>query len=99
MTIKNENTATIASLLKEIEELKAKLSNNNLNRKTVVLGLIKDGFDTSDAIADELGITKKNVASILTGLRNDGYHIHTIKVNKQNILTLFTDEQMKMFGR
>jgi biotin operon repressor len=86
-------------LLEEIRILKEKLSNNNLNRKDVVLQLIKDGFDTSDAIAEELGITKKNVASILTGLRNDGNHIHTIKVNKQNILTIFTDDQMKMFAR
>ena len=91
---------TEIELLKaEIEILKEKLSNNNLNRKDVVLQLIKDGFDTSDAIAEELGITKKNVASILTGLRNDGNHIHTIKVNKQNILTIFTDEQMKMFSK
>ena len=94
----NEKTE-IELLKEEIAILKEKLSNNNLNRKDVVLGLIKDGFDTSDAIADELGITKKNVASILTGLRNDGHHIHTIKVNKQNILTIFSDEQMKMFNK
>ena len=86
-------------LLQEIASLKEKLSNNNLNRGDVVLQLIKDGFDTSEAIADELGITTKNVASILTGLRKKGNHIHTIKVNKQNILTIFTDEQMKMFAK
>jgi len=86
-------------LMAEIATLKEKLSNNNLNRKDVVLQLIKDGFDTSDAIAEELNITKKNVASILTGLRNDGHHIHTIKVNKMNILTIFTDEQMARFAK
>ena len=90
---------TIDQLLEEIRNLKEKLSNNNLNRKDVVLGLIKDGFDTADKIADELGITKKNVASILTGLRNDGHHIHTIKINKENILTIFTEEQMRMFNK
>lgn len=85
-------------LIKEIASLREKLANNNLDRKSVVLGLIKDGFDTADAIAEELNITKKNVASILTGLRKDGHHIHTIKINKQNILTIFTDEQMAKFG-
>lgn len=89
---------TKEELLAHIESLEAKLANNNLNRKSVVLGLIKDGFDTADAIGEELGITKKNVASILTALRKEGNHIITMKVGGNNIIKLLTDEEAKKLG-
>lgn len=91
---------TKEELIAEIANLKEKLSIkvSNLNRKDVVLGLIKDGFDTADAIGEELSITKKNVASILTALRKEGNHIITMKVGGNNIIKLLSDDEAKAFG-
>lgn len=82
-------------LIKKIEELQAR---QGKNRKGEVLELIEKGFDSATAISEEMGITTKNVASILTALRKDGHHILTMKVAGQNILKMLTNDEAKKLG-
>lgn len=86
---------TIAELLAIIEDLKA---SKGKDRKAEILGLIKEGFDTSQALAEKANITTKNVASILTALRKEGNHLLTMKVGGQNVIKLLTDDEARTFG-
>ena len=71
----------------QLIELLAK-ANNGEGRKKQVLSCLENGVDTIEAIAQEVGITRKNVSSILTGLRKEGYTIITLKVGGQSILKM-----------
>ena len=90
-----EPEPTIAELLQIIEDLKA---SKGKDRKAEILGLIKEGFDTSQALAEKAGITTKNVASILTALRKEGNFILTMKVGGNNIIKLLNSDEAKALG-
>jgi len=62
-------------------------------RKEEVLELLKKGYDTIEAIAEELGITSKNVSSVLTALRKDGHFIMSYKIKGQAVVHLVEDEE------
>ena len=84
-----------AELIAMIEKLKA---GQGKDRKAEILGLIKEGHDTSQALAEQAGITTKNVASILTALRKEGHFILTMKIGGQNIIKLLTEDEAEKLG-
>ena len=84
-----------AELIKMIQDLQA---SKGKDRKAEILGLIKEGYDTSAALADKANITTKNVASILTALRKEGNHILTMKVGGNNIIKLLSDDEARNIG-
>ena len=57
-------------------------------RKEQVLTLLRKGLTSIDAIAEELGISNKNVSSQLTYLRKDGHTIYSMRLNNQTTLKL-----------
>lgn len=69
------------------------------NRKPEVLALLQQGFDTIESIASELGITKKNVSSILSALRKQGHVIINLRVGGQSVLQIMTQEQLDSFTK
>lgn len=84
-----------ASMTKaELIELLSKAQNGE-NRKKQVLELLEKGFDTIEALANELNITKKNVSSVLSHLRKDGNNIITLKIQGQNVLKLISAEKLQ----
>ncbi|RMG70189.1 MAG: ArsR family transcriptional regulator [Chloroflexi bacterium] len=82
---------TKEDLIKELMKAKAAKTKG---RKEQVLDLLKQGYDTIEAIANELGISTKNVSSQLTYLRKEGYHILSISAGGQSVLKLVDDEIM-----
>ena len=64
------------------------------NRKQQVLDLLNEGYDTIEGLADQTGMTKKNVSSVLSGLRKQGHVIITLKIQGQSILKLMTSDQL-----
>ena len=64
-----------------------------------VLKLLKSGYDTIEAIGEELNITSKNVSSIFSGLRKKGYAIISVRAGGQSIVRLIeSDEEKEKFG-
>ena len=88
--MKSLQEMTKAELLEYINSNKS-----NRGRKEQVLELLKNGFDSIEAIAEELGITAKNVSSQLTYLRNDGHIIITVSIHKESVLMLLNKEQLE----
>ena len=86
--MKDLTTLTKAELI----ELLNKKSTGN--RKVEVLGLLQNGFDSIEAISEELAITKKNVSSVLSALRKQGHNIINLRIGGQSVLQLMTEEQM-----
>ena len=86
--MKDLTTLTKAEL---IEMLNKKSTGN---RKVEVLELLQNGFDSIEAISEELGITKKNVSSVLSALRKQGHNIINLRIGGQSVLQLMTEEQM-----
>ena len=84
-----------AELIAMIQGLQAR---QGKDRKAEILGLIKEGYDTSQALAEKACITTKNVASILTALRKEGNHLLTMKVGGSNIIKLLSDDEAKTLG-
>jgi biotin operon repressor len=86
----NYETMTKAQLIEALQA--AKLAGKN--RKPEVLALLRKGYDTIEAISAEMGITKKNVSSILSGLRKQGHVIINLKVGGQSVLQIMTQDQL-----
>ena len=107
MKKQNEETAVVleksnefeglsqAALIEMIQGLQAR---QGKDRKAEILGLIKEGYDTSASLAEKACITTKNVASILTALRKEGNHLLTMKVGGSNIIKLLSDDEAKKLG-
>lgn len=87
----NYSELTKAQLIELLEKSNAQRGSN---RKAEVLELLENGHDTIEAIADQTGMTKKNVSSVLTGLRKAGHVIITLKVGGQTILKVMTADQV-----
>ena len=95
LIMKNLQEMTKAELLEYIENSK----NNKNGRKFEVLNLLKEGYDSIESIGEALNITSKNVSSILTALRKDGNIIINMRVDKQSILQLMTQEQLDFISK
>lgn len=92
---------TLLGRVKELEEslAKAKQDNETLlkskstvgqggERKSQVLKLLKDrGPISIKGMASVLNTTTRNVSSVLTGLRNNGYVIHTDSIGQKYLVT------------
>ena len=85
----NYENLTKAQLIELLEKAKS----GGKNRKGDVLSLLQNGFDSIDAISEELQITRKNVSSILSALRKQGHVIVNIRAGGQSVLQLLTKEQ------
>jgi predicted transcriptional regulator len=59
-----------------------------VGRKTQVLAILQNGETTMTMIAEALNISKKNISSILTYLRKEGYVITTKRNGKNHIVTI-----------
>ena len=79
---------TKAELLELVADLESKLSRSGKGRKSEVLELLRGGYDSIESISEELGINSKNVSSVLSGLRKDGYMIISYRVRGSNIVQL-----------
>lgn len=60
-----------------LQQMQKRASSASSNRKQDVLNLLRTGPTSIKTIAVELGTTTRNVSSVLTGLKKDGYIIHT----------------------
>ena len=77
---KKELVKVVESLQQQVLDLQVQLekSKNGEGRKSQVLELLRTNATMSIIeIANEIGISAKNVSSQLTYLRNDGYAIFT----------------------
>ena len=97
----NEVMDTLLARVKELEEAlaKAKQDNETLikaksasgqgsERKSQVLELLKDrGPISIKGMATVLNTTTRNVSSVLTGLRNGGYVIHTDGIGQKYLVS------------
>lgn len=93
--MKAYESMTKTELIAEITKMK----NAGHGRKSQVLQLLKDGFDTIESIAEEIDITRKNVSSTLSALRKQGHCIINIRVKGQSVLQMLSAEQQaEMFG-
>lgn len=72
----------------KIAELTKKLETKGTGRKEAVLKLLMDGATSIKEIAEEIGITNKNVSSQLTYLRADGHQIISYRLGGQSHLEL-----------
>lgn len=67
-------------------EMIVKMENSKGGRKGEVLELIRKGGCSIDGISGELEINNKNVSSVLSGLRNDGFVFISYKINKETLI-------------
>jgi len=72
--------------VEQLVEMIINLREGRKGRKGEILDFIKKGGITIEGLAGMAGITCKNVSSILSGLRNDGFVFITYKVGKENFL-------------
>lgn len=86
-----------AELLAIIEDMKA---NSKQNRGDRMLELLREGYDSIGAIAEEMGIKTKNVSSIKNGLIKKGHLIISYNVGGSNVLALVEgdDDSIKVKG-
>lgn len=88
MTTNITEETTREELLEIIEILTKKLELKGNGRKESVLKLLNDGFNSIQSIAEEIGITSKNVSSQLTYLRQDGYKIISYRDGGKSVLEM-----------
>jgi biotin operon repressor len=89
---------SVEEMMLKISELESKLVNKSGGRKLEVLELLKNGYDSIEAISNELNINSKNVSSVLSGLRKDGHTIISYKVKGSNVVSLIGEEGLKING-
>lgn len=69
-------------------ETPAKPKAKGLGRKEQILKVLKNGPSTMNELANKLGISNRNVSSILTYLRHEGHDIVTAREGKETTVTL-----------
>lgn len=88
------NKSNLIGLIIKMDQEKNATPVKAAGRKEQVLTCLRNGVNSIDKIADQLGINNKNVSSQLTYLRKDGYMIYSIRIN--NVTTLKLDETGEM---
>jgi len=64
----------VEMLKKEIEELRGKLKVKSGGRKEELLGILKAGRISDDDAAEKMGITTRNVQTLKSYLKADGWN-------------------------
>lgn len=90
--VQDMTKAELIELVEKLQEAKGK------GRKEAVLNLLKEGYDSIDSIAEQLGITSKNVSSILTALRKNGNYILSLRVGGNSVLKLIDFDEAQKIG-
>ncbi len=78
-------------LIDLVADLKAKSGKNRGDR---MLELLREGYDSIGAIAEEMGVTAKNVSSIKNGLCKKGYVIVSYNVAGSNVIALVEGDSL-----
>lgn len=77
----------------ELLELVTQLQSRGGKRKEEVLTKLREGYDSIQAIAESLNIERKNVSSILSALRKEGYIIITYSVRGSSVIQLVEGDE------